>query len=137
VTRKSVYSRSRLRAAAVVGCALAGVAGCGAPEDTTPAPRVSWSLSPSPARIGPAQLRLELADSAGAALEGAVVTVEANMTHPGMKPQFASAAELGAGRYRADLDFDMAGDWVLLVESVFADGRRWTERLDVPAVRPR
>jgi hypothetical protein len=58
-------------------------------------------------------------DQANHPISGASVSIEADMSHPGMKPLFASAAAISADNYQADLSFDMPGDWIL---SVTANG---------------
>ena len=78
---------------------------------------VKLSAAPDPLQVGRADLTLRLSEN-GQPLNGAKVSVEGNMTHPGMAPVRADAASLGKGVYRVpDFDFNMAGDWVLTVEA--------------------
>jgi hypothetical protein len=53
-----------------------------------------------------------------------------------MRPVFAEATEAGPGRYRAALEFTMAGDWVVLVHLTLPDGSRVERQFDVKGVRP-
>lgn len=43
------------------------------------------------------------------------------MSHPGMVPVFADAAELEPGRYQAIMKLSMAGDWRFTVHTTLAD----------------
>jgi hypothetical protein len=44
------------------------------------------------------------------------------MSHPGMSPVFATVSDAGSGEYQAKLNFNMAGDWTLLIHANLADG---------------
>jgi hypothetical protein len=94
------------------------------------------TIAPSPPRVGMANVELTLADASATAVEGATVRIEGNMNHAGMVPVFADAHEVAPGRYEAELELTMGGDWILLVEAELPDGRsqRWQEAL--PGVRP-
>ncbi|HXO43575.1 MAG TPA: FixH family protein [Thermoanaerobaculia bacterium] len=110
---------------------------CGQRSAAAPAIALAWTLSPRAPAVGPAVLRLALADRRGGRpLAGARVTVEAEMSHPGMAPVFASAREVAPGVYQAELRFTMAGDWVLLVDATLRDGRAVRRELWVRGVRP-
>jgi hypothetical protein len=58
------------------------------------------------------------------------------MTHAGMAPVLAAAAERATGVYEATFAFTMEGDWVLLVSVDLPDGARVERRIDVANVRP-
>ncbi len=97
---------------------------------------LAWRVTPDPPRVGSVRLELTLTDPAtGRPAEGARVRVEANMSHPGMRPVFAAAREEGAGRYLAPVDLSMAGDWFLLLEADLPDARTWRGQIDLPGVR--
>lgn len=66
---------------------------------------------------------------------GARVSVEGNMSHPGMVPVFGTAVEVRPGRYEAPLTLTMGGDWVLTVKATLADGRRLSHEVKLPAVK--
>jgi hypothetical protein len=51
-----------------------------------------------------------------------------------MVPVFADAVEVEPGRYRAELEFTMGGDWFLLVDAETRDGRTLRWQRDVPGV---
>jgi hypothetical protein len=92
------------------------------------------AFEPDPPQIGPAALTVTLRDAGGQPIAGAVVKLEGNMNHAGMVPVFAEASEVAPGRYRADLDFTMAGDWFILVRADLPDGRSMERKVDVPGV---
>lgn len=102
-----------------------------------PAPsiRIEHEIAPQPVRTGPATITLKLADSAGRAITGAQVTVEGDMSHAGMGPVFSHARETAPGRYRANLEFSMGGDWVVLVHSTLSDGQKVEHQFEVKGVR--
>lgn len=68
-------------------------------------------------------MRIGLTDASGHPATGAV-SIEANMSHPGMQPVFADARPNGAGAYQASLNFGMAGDWTIVVHAALSDGAR-------------
>jgi hypothetical protein len=80
---------------------------------------------------------LTLTGTAGSPVEGAAVRLEANMSHPGMKPVLAAAREVAPGRYEAALEFTMAGDWYLLLDARLPDGRTLHREVQIPGVRSR
>jgi hypothetical protein len=124
---------------ALVALALAACHGCSPPAEDTGAADVTVSLAtePSPAATGPAKLLIALTDAAGAPVPGAALHVEASMNHAGMAPVLAQAADLGDGRYAAQVELSMGGDWYVLVDGTLADGRRVHRKLDLPGVRSR
>ncbi len=120
-------------AAVALGGASTACARRGAPE---PRLAVTWTLSPERPLAGPAALTLTVRDPAGRPVKGAKVRLEALMSHPGMAPVVADAAERAPGVYEASFAFTMQGDWVLLVSIAAPDGARTERRIDVPNVRP-
>jgi hypothetical protein len=57
------------------------------------------------------------------------------MSHPGMSPVFGEAKELPGGRYQAQLQLAMAGDWVLLLHFTLPGGQALDQQVDVKGVR--
>lgn len=96
---------------------------------------VSLRVAPDPPRVGAAQVMVSLRDAAGQPVAGAQVELEGTMSHAGMTPVTAAATEDGPGVYRADLEFTMAGDWIIIVHATLADGRTWQHQIDLPGVR--
>jgi hypothetical protein len=96
---------------------------------------LTWTFAPDPPAVGPCRLTLRLADDRGRPVSGARLRVEAGMTHPGMRPVVADAADEGDGRYEADLDFTMAGAWFVLVTGELPHGGSFSRQFDVARVR--
>lgn len=108
--------------AALAGVLLVGCRGEPGPDDVPI--DVEVQVAPTPPIVGPARLLLSIRDSVGAPVEGAEVFVEGTMDHPGMVPVGETASDEGEGRYVVPaFDFDMAGDWVLVVRIGLPDGR--------------
>lgn len=111
--------------------------GCSRTADPGSGVRVSIELSPLPPSAGPSRVGVSLADRGGDPIAGATVAIEADMTHPGMRPVFARATEVAPGRYEAPIDLTMAGDWILTIDAALADGTKLRREMSVPAVRAR
>jgi hypothetical protein len=92
-------------------------------------------VSPNPPRVGPATLTIDLADISGAPISKAHVRLEADMAHAGMAPQVFSVRELDAGRYLAQGEFDMAGDWVILLNITLPNGAVEERQFDLKGVQ--
>lgn len=104
-----------------------GVAGCAPSEQGGLGLTVDVDISPTPPLVGPTRLLISLSDSAGAAVEGAEVQVEGNMTHAGMAPAFGTAQDDDEGMYVIPgFRFTMAGGWILTVRVTLPDGRQGT-----------
>jgi hypothetical protein len=98
---------------------------------------IAHEIAPRPPVVGvPATVGLKVTDEAGRSLTGAKIKVEGNMSHAGMAPVFAEAGEVAPGRYQAHLEFNMSGDWVLLIDLTLPDGRKFQRQLEVKGVRP-
>jgi hypothetical protein len=95
---------------------------------------VDLAIEPDPPRLGPAVISITLTDAGGQPISGATVELEGNMSHAGMVPVFAQATEIAPGRYQADLEFTMGGDWFILVRAELPDGRSLERTIDVPGV---
>jgi len=92
------------------------------------------SFEPNPPLVGAATATFQITTSDGEPVEQADVKLEANMNHAGMTPVFAAAEPLGGGRYVAQFEFTMGGDWFLLVEATTPDGRSHDWKEDVLGV---
>ena len=129
----------RTRAPRIILLGSLVAAGAAAAACTRTAPpaddvRVEWRVTPSPAQVGPATLRLFLIGADGAPAAGARLAIEGHMTHPGMAPVTADVRETDPGVYEAALRFTMAGDWVLVLDGALADGRRLRRQLAISGV---
>jgi hypothetical protein len=116
-------------------CASLLAPGCvGRPAPSAPV-IVEHEVTPRPPRVGTATITLSVAGDDGRPLGGAGVKLEGNMSHAGMSPVFAEARESEPGRYRAALEFTMAGDWVVLVHLTLPDGSKVERQFDVKGVQ--
>ncbi|HSJ58214.1 MAG TPA: FixH family protein, partial [Anaerolineae bacterium] len=95
---------------------------------------VELEIEPQPVRVGLATVRVALSDEAGQAIEGAQVEIEGNMSHAGMVPVFSAAREAAPGRYEAQLEFTMGGDWFIVVRVDLPDRRSLERTFDVRGV---
>jgi hypothetical protein len=135
-------ARGRRKAAAVSCTALLSFVIAGPFACRSPRPgddggvSVLQQIQPQPVRIGAAKIDIRVANSSGQLVKGATITVEADMSHPGMSPVFAKASEQRSGNYVASLNFNMAGDWVVLTHIQLPGGRKIERQMDVRGVRP-
>jgi hypothetical protein len=114
-------------------CAIALATGCGSRSADV---GIVWTIEPSALVAGStATVALTLTPTNGAPASGATIRLEAHMSHPGMTPVVADAVDRGRGAYEAQLQFTMAGDWMLVASGTLADGRRMTKETRV-SVRP-
>ena len=113
---------------------LPGLSGCARGGSSLSDVQVELAVEPQPPQVGPAVVLVTLTGSGGQPIAGARVELEGNMTHAGMVPVLAPAVEIEPGRYRAELEFTMGGDWFILVRAGLADGRSLEEQVDVPGV---
>jgi hypothetical protein len=97
---------------------------------------VAHEVTPQPPRVGQVIITLRVTDVSGKPLSGAHINIEGNMSHAGMAPVFAEAAAVEPGRYRANLEITMAGDWVMLVHLTLPDGAKVERQFEVKGVAP-
>ena len=72
------------------------------------------TTAPASPRVGENELRIELRDAEGRAIEGAALEARVEMQAMGAMPPMGGAArvsELGGGHYRADYQLAMGGTW--------------------------
>jgi hypothetical protein len=119
-----------------VGAAALLMVGCSRPIEPQPFVSIEHEISPQPARVGPVTVTFMLSDVSGNAITGAHIEVETDMSHAGMSPGFAEAKETEMGHYQAHLEFQMAGDWVILLHVTLPDGKKLERQIDVRGVRP-
>lgn len=106
-------------------------------DESTPGLAIKHALSPDPPRVGDDTLTLNLADATGAPITKARVALEADMLHPGMVPRPFDVKYVGGGQYQSQLQFEMAGDWVILLHVTLPDGNTLDRQFDVKGVQPR
>jgi hypothetical protein len=124
------------RLAGVVCAATLLQTGCSRPVASSAFVAIEHEICPEPIRVGSATIILKLSDAGGKPITGAHIAIETDMSHPGMSPGFAEAKEAEPGRYRAHLEFQMAGDWVILLHIALPDGKKLERQIDVRGVRP-
>ena len=114
-------------------------AGCSKHRDdeSSPGLAIRHEISPDPPYVGAATLTLKLADATDAPITKAHIGLEADMQHPGMVPHSFEVKELDPGRYQSQVQFDMAGDWVILLHVTLPDGNTLDRQFDVKGVRPK
>ena len=95
---------------------------------------LAHEVSPQPPRVGPVTITLRLTDTAGGQVDGARITLEANMSHAGMVPVFADARETEPGRYQSTVELTMAGDWFILVHVSLTNGRKLDRQFEIKGV---
>lgn len=126
--------RTPIAATLLAASLLAGCRGGGQPASDF---EIDLSVSPTPPALGPARLGLTILGPDGEGVAGLTVEVEGTMTHAGMAPVLAEAQEAPGGRYVvATFDFNMAGDWVLIVRARHPDGRVGYREFPMRAVAP-
>jgi YtkA-like len=107
---------------------------CHKPRASVPAIAIEHQIAPWPARVGPTAITLKMSNPAGKPVAGAIVKLEGDMSHPGMRPEFGEAPETEAGQYHGALTFSMAGDWVILMHITLPDGRKLERQMEVNGV---
>jgi hypothetical protein len=128
--------RRRLRAfGAVALCAGLFLTGCRRHTEPPDGVSIEHELAPRPPRVGTTTVTLRVSEASGRPLSGAHVRLEGNMSHAGMRPIFAEARESAPGRYQSELEFTMAGDWVITVRLTLPDGRELEREIDVKGVK--
>ena len=108
--------------------------GCRKPDRGRPDIAIEHHIAPSPPHVGPVSVTLQLSGPGGKAIGGAHIGLEAEMSHPGMAPQFADAHEVAAGQYEGRLNLTMAGDWVILIHGHLAGGGKLERQFEVKGV---
>lgn len=133
--RRKPTLTKRLAVIVVLGGTAVVAASCGRPAAPQPAVEIGHEISPWPARVGPGMVTLRMSNPGGRAVTGARIALEADMSHPGMRPEFGQATEIEAGRYQGRLLFSMAGDWVILMHITLPGGQTMDRQWDVKGVR--
>lgn len=96
---------------------------------------IQYEIAPQPPRVGATTINLKLTDRNGAAVSGARVDLEGNMSHAGMSPVSGDAKEIETGKYRGTLQLAMAGDWIILVHITLPDGQKVQRQIELSGVR--
>jgi YtkA-like len=123
----------------LVMLAFAIVLAPGCSRSSSAANDVSFILvsDPKPPRAGRNTFIVTLTTSqAGQPLPGAQVSLEGDMSHPGMSPAFADAREIAAGKYQAILDLNMPGDWTVVAHIQLRSGRTFDRETKFSNLQP-
>ena len=115
--------------------AVLSLTACRPRQGSAPVVSVRGEIEPQPPVVGPATVTVHLADAEGHPLRQARLTVEGDMSHPGMSPVFAESKEVTGGQYQANINFAMAGDWVLVLHIKLPDAQTLERQIDVKGVR--
>jgi hypothetical protein len=110
---------------------------CSQPSDSILSLSVTHEVSPQPPQVGQVTITLNVTDAAGKPVTGARITLEGNMSHPGMVPVFVDATETGAGRYLSTMELSMAGDWYVIAHVTLADSRKLDHQFEIKGVAQR
>lgn len=133
LTRPGPLARARLLLALTLFAA--GLPGCGRAPAATDDVRVAVTFVPEKPSVGRAVLtEISVLDRQDRMVEASGLRVEAHMTHPGMAPVIVTPRARPDGVHEADLQFTMAGDWMMHVTGTLADGRRLDEWIEVRGV---
>jgi len=98
-------------------------------------PNFTHEVSPQPPRVGQVTITLKGTDVTKKPVTGARVTLEANMSHPGMAPVFADAKETEPGSYTSIMTLSMAGDWYIVAHVTLPDSRKVDHQFEIKGVR--
>jgi hypothetical protein len=86
---------------------------------------------PKPPHVGRNEFTVTLTGSNHMGLAGARVSLEGDMSHPGMRPVFAEAKEISPGHYQGTLDLSMPGDWIVLFHITLANGQAFDREMKI------
>lgn len=111
------------------------VSGCQPEQEAASDISLDWEIDPSPARVGKATIHFVLRDSSDQRIEGADVELEGLMSHPGMEPVFAESEEINPGKYSAEIEFTMAGDWIINFNSRLDEANVAEHQIRISGVR--
>ena len=90
---------------------------------------------PKPPRIGLNTFTVVLSSGNNQRLAGAHISLEGDMSHPGMSPVFGEAREIAPGQYRGTLDLNMLGDWTVVFHITLATGQSLDRQVQLQHIR--
>jgi hypothetical protein len=120
----------------VLALAIFLASGCCKSSSATNDVRFMLVSDPQPPRRGRNTFTVTLAGQAGQPIADAQVSLEGDMSHPGMSPAFADAREVAAGKYQAMLDLNMLGDWTIVAHIQLRSGRTFDRETKFPDLQP-
>jgi hypothetical protein len=128
-------SLSIFRIAVLISFGVLPCVGCHRSAISASGIAVQQHISPQPVRVGHSSILLQLTDRDEKPVSHAAIAIEGDMSHPGMAPIFSDAKEIAFGKYKGDVNFNMGGDWVLLLHIKLSDGRKIDHQIDVRGVQ--
>lgn len=103
---------------------LLALAACGGQSATPQAPpdlEISLDVGTEPLAVGETTLIISLKDGSGAPVDGATVSVHADMDHEGMVPVSGETNESTDGEYHLPFEWTMGGGWIVTVTASLPD----------------
>lgn len=115
---------------------LIAATGCGRSQsaaaiETQDDYQVTFATEPAAPSQGAGVVMITVKDKAGQPVEGARVSIEANMNHAGMTPENAEASTGEGGLYRLPLTWTMGGAWYVDAKITLSDGQEIRRRFPV------
>lgn len=77
--------------------------------------QMSMRVEPDPPAVGSSTLIITLKDATGAPIDGAALSVHANMDHEGMMPVESQGSDSTHGEYHLPLSWTMGGGWIVTI----------------------
>ncbi len=111
------------------------IIGCQPSGDEASKIALDWKIEPNPPQVGMATIKFTLRDSTEQLIEGADIRLEGTMSHPGMTPVIVTAEETAPGKYSAEMEFTMGGDWIILIKLALDEERVVERQIEIPRVR--
>ena len=128
---------ARRNSLVVLCVGLALLQGCRRQNDSLSYLTVTHEISPQPPRVGQTRITLSVTDASKTPVTGAQVILEGNMSHAGMAPVYAETTEVAPGRYGANIDLSMAGDWNISVHVKLQNGLNLERQFEIKGVASR
>ncbi len=119
----------------LLGIGIVYPAGCAKASDDSRDISFSCEIDPKPPRLGSNTFTITLRDKDGTGLSGARVSLEGDMSHPGMSPVFGEAKEIAAGRYEGTIELNMRGDWTVLLHITLVSGQKIDRQVKIPNIQ--
>lgn len=127
-SRNALYIQSRaflLTGSLLIVLGMLG--GCGrndsASQETQDTYQVRFATEPASPLTGDGTIIVTVKDESGLPVDGARLSIEANMNHAGMVPVYADATGSQSGVYRLPLTWTMGGAWYVDVKITTTGGQ--------------
>jgi hypothetical protein len=111
------------------------MSGCGRSQssvtETNDDYQVTLATDPAPAQQGAGTVIVVIKDKQGQGVDAARVSIEGNMSHAGMKPEYADSTIGASGEYHLPLSWTMGGSWYVDVKITLRNGEVVRRRFPV------